>query len=247
VLRKLLICGLAAGAFAGVLATGFAEVAGEPAIDEAISFEQGQAAPAEEAHTQELVSRGVQSGVGLPSAALIYGIALGGLFALAFAAAYGRVGHASPARTALWLAAVAFVVVFLVPFIKYPATPPAVGDPETIGDRTLLYVIMVAISVLAAVAALRVRAALSRRGSPPAAVLVAGASYLLAVLVAGIVMPAVDEVPAEFPATTLWDFREASVGVQAVLWGGIGVVFAATAKRVMAGQSIVPRSFHTDS
>ena len=86
---------------------------------------------------------------------------MGGLFALAFAAVYGRVGRASPATTALWLAGAAFLVVFLVPFLKYPANPPAVGDPETINDRTLTYLTMVAISVLAAVAALRVRSGLA--------------------------------------------------------------------------------------
>ena len=66
----------------------------------------------------------------------MYGLALGGLFALAFAFAYGRVARASPRATALWLAAAAFVVVYLVPFLKYPANPPAVGDPDTIGRRT---------------------------------------------------------------------------------------------------------------
>ena len=234
-LRRLVICGLIAGLCGGLLAAGFGKVAGEPAIDEAVAYEEARSGPAH--HEDEpLVSRGVQSGAGLFSASVIIGLSMGGLFALAFAVFYGRVGRASPARTALWLAFAAFVVVALVPFAKYPANPPAVGDPETIGDRTLAYLTMVAISVLAAIAGVRVRAA-------------AGAAagiglYLLVVLVAGIAMPAVNEVPGDFPATTLWDFRVASLGMQLVLWAALGAVFAATAPRVMAGKPIFARRRH---
>ena len=101
-------------------------------MDRAIAFEQQQAASAHD-HQEEapVVSRAVQKSFGLVTAAVVYGLSLGGLFALAFAAVYGRVGRASPARTSVLLAAFAFVVVFLVPFVKYPANPPSVGDPDT--------------------------------------------------------------------------------------------------------------------
>ena len=144
-IRNLLVCGFIAGACGGLLATGFAELAGEPAINSAISFEEAQAEAAGQAPEPEMVSRDIQRSVGLLTAAVVYGLALGGLFALAFAAIYGRVGRVSPAKTALWLAAGAFVVVYLVPFLKYPANPPSVGNPDTIGHRTLLYVVMIAI------------------------------------------------------------------------------------------------------
>src|SRR5690606_16859101 len=99
------------------------------------------------------VSRGLQKSAGLLTAALVYGVALGGIFALVFAVCYGRVARAGPRATAYGLAAAAFVVVYLVPFLKYPAGPPGATDPATIGRRTLLYVTMVAVSVLAAIAA----------------------------------------------------------------------------------------------
>jgi predicted cobalt transporter CbtA len=141
VLRKLLICGLVAGLIAGLVAFGFMTVAGEPAVDQAIAYEEAHSPPAEQEAAP--VSRGTQKGLGLLTASTVYGLALGGIFALVFAYAYGRVGRASPSRTALWLAAAAFVVVYLVPFVKYPPNPPAVGDPDTIGDRTALYLVMV--------------------------------------------------------------------------------------------------------
>jgi lysylphosphatidylglycerol synthetase-like protein (DUF2156 family) len=240
-LRNLLICGLIAGACAGVLATGFAELAGEPSIGNAISFEARQAKAAGHAPEHELVSRGVQRTAGLFTAAVVYGLALGGLFALTFGYVYGRVGRTSPRSTALSLAPSAFVVLFLVPFIKYPAVPPGVGNPETIRYRTMLYVAMIAISLLAAIAAVRVRRATSARVSQASARAIAGVVYIAIVVVAGLALPAVNEVPRAFPATTLWQFRQASVGMNAILWATIGLVFAAAAPRVMAGGPVLAR------
>ena len=112
------------------------------------------------------------------------------------------------------MAAGAFVVLYLVPFIKYPANPPSVGDPDTISKRTALYLIMILISLLAAVAAVRLRKVLSERWSGSTATLVAGFGYLLVVVVAGALLPPINEVPKTFPAVTLFRFREASLGMQ---------------------------------
>jgi predicted cobalt transporter CbtA len=215
-LRNLLICGLIAGVCAGTLAAGFATVTGEPAIDRAIAYEGAHAGP---------VSREVQKSAGLLTATVVYGLSLGGLFAIAFAVAYGRVGRATPRATAYGLAAAAFVVVFLVPFLKYPASPPGATDPETIGTRTLAYATMVAISLLAATAAFRVRRS---RGNLAAAVL-----FVVVVGAAGLALPAFHEVPGDFPASTLWSFRAASIGTQAVIWLTIGLMFGPLAQRTM--------------
>jgi uncharacterized membrane protein YidH (DUF202 family) len=240
-LRNLLICGLIAGLCGGLLATGFAEIVGEPQANRAISFESARDKAAGMPEEAPIVSRTMQRSFGLLTAAVVYGLSLGGLFALAFAAAYGRIGRASPARTSLWLALGAFVTVYLVPFIKYPANPPAIGDPNTIGKRTALYVTMIAISLLAALAAARFRAALRANRSESTSTLAAGALYLVIVIVAGLALPTINEVPATFPAVTLFKFREASIGMQLVIWTTIGLVFAATSQRVMAGKSIFGR------
>ena len=97
-LRTLLIWGMLAGACGGLLATGFAEIAGEPAINRAIAFEDAQAKAAGEAPAPELVPRDIQRSFGLITAALVYGLALGGIFALVFAGVYGRVTRGSPSR-----------------------------------------------------------------------------------------------------------------------------------------------------
>lgn len=246
-LRKLLICGLVAGLAGGLLATGFVSLAGEPAVDRAIAYEDGQGRAAarpgmhEEAAAPAPVSRSLQKSAGLLTAAVVYGLALGGLFALVFAVVYGRIVRASPRATAYGLAAAAFTVVSLVPFLKYPASPPGATDPSTIGRRTALYVAMIAISVLAVVAASRVRPALERRFDGHAANLGAGLVFLVIVVAAGLALPSVHEVPRDFPASTLWRFREASLGMQAVLWLTIGLAFAPAAQRAMSGQPIIPR------
>jgi predicted cobalt transporter CbtA len=232
-LRTLLICGLIAGACAGLVAAGFASVAGEPAVDRAIAAEQSKTPPGTPAEP-ELVSRDIQKSVGLVTAAVVYGLAMGGVFALVFALVYGRVATASPSRTALWLAGAAFVVIFLVPYLKYPSAPPAVGDPESIDRRTALFVTMIAASVLSAIAAVRIRRQLlaDERLRPHATLLGVGA-YLVLVVLAGVALPAVHEIPRDFPATTLWQFREATVGMQAILWATIGLVFSVLAQRAM--------------
>jgi predicted cobalt transporter CbtA len=239
--RKLLICGLLAGLVAGILAFGFQRLAGEPAVDQAIAYEEAHAPPLKPGEKPEAapVSRDTQKSVGLLTATVVYGVALGGIFALVFAYAYGRVKRASPAITAAWLAAAAFVVVYLVPFVKYPGSPPSVGADDTIEKRTLLYLAMVWISILAAVAAVRLWRTFARSLQPQAAVLLAALCYLVVVVVAGVALPGIHEVPADFPATTLWRFREASVGGQLVIWTTIGIVFGVTAQRVMTGRPII--------
>ena len=233
-IRNLLICGLLAGVVGSGLAIAFAEVVGEPAVDKAITLERSRAGLGATKQDPPMVSRGLQQAVGLPVATLLYGSAVGGLFALAFAFVYGRVGRVSPAGTAMWLAAAAFVVVFLVPFLKYSSNPPGVGLPGTIGLRSALYATMVAISLLAAVGAVRIRHLVAMRIASARATTVAIASYVAIVVIAGLVLPTVQEVPPDFPATMLWEFRRSAVGMQLILWTGIGITFAILAQRVMA-------------
>ena len=142
-----------AGALAGLLADGFAWILGEPQVDVAIGFEQHVHAAPGEASQPEIVSRAVQSTAGLLTGIVVYGCAVGGIFSLLFAYAYGRIGSLQPRATAAMLAAAGFLTLILLPQIKYPANPPPIGEPETIAARTALYFTMIALSVIAAVAA----------------------------------------------------------------------------------------------
>src|SRR6188472_4360672 len=167
--QALLVRGMIAGAIAGLLAFGFAWVFGEPQIEQAIAFEEfmQKAAQAASHHGDataaaeepELVSRAVQAGLGLFTAVVVYGAGIGGLFAIVFAFAYGRIGRLDARATAALLAAGGLLSVVIVPFLKYPANPPAVGHHDTLGIRTALFLTMIAISI----AALTLAVGLGRR------------------------------------------------------------------------------------
>lgn len=68
----------------------FGYVFGEPGVEGGIAFEDHTAAHAGEAPGVELVSRGVQSTLGLAVSMLLYGVAIGGIFALVYAVVYVR-------------------------------------------------------------------------------------------------------------------------------------------------------------
>jgi len=253
---RLLLRGMLVGIIAGLLCFGFLKVVGEPQVDRAIAFEtqldkakaeaagqaliaKGLPAPKEEPEP-ELVSRRVQAGIGLFTGVMIYNIAFGGLFALAFALAYGRMGDFGPRSTAALMAILGLIAVYIVPNLKYPASPPSVGDPATIAPRTALYFSMIAISLAAMIAAGMLRLRLLARHGAWNAFLIAAATYLLVVIVVGLALPAVNEVPKGFPAVVLWQFRVASLGAQLIMWTTIGLVFGAVTER--AHQRAQPRS-----
>ncbi len=231
--RTLLVRGLLLGLLAGLVAGGFAFAFGEPRVDDAIALEEAAAQTAahddaaEEAahdHGEEAeVSRPAQK-AGLFLATGLYGLAVGGVFALVFAGLRGRVGPRSDGRLALAAAGTAFGAVILVPFVKYPANPPAVGDPETINSRTLLYVVMILVGLAATAIAVATARRVTTAGDWARGV-AAVAAFLVPVIAAWWLLPTVDEVPDGFPATLLWQFRLASIGTQLVFWTAFGVLF----------------------
>jgi hypothetical protein len=156
---------------------------------------------------------------------------------LVFAYAYGRVGRLSPRGTAALLAAGGFVALILVPQIKYPANPPSIGDPATIGPRTALYFTMIALSVIVAVAAVSTGRQLARRLGAWNGAMAAGGAYLVVIAAGMLILPPVDEVPADFSATTLWHFRLASLGIELVLWTVLSLVFGILAERRLAAKA----------
>jgi Probable cobalt transporter subunit (CbtA) len=225
VVSGLLLRGLIAGVFAGLLAAGFFFLAGEPSIDRAIAYETA----AEQAEAQrpepEIVSRSVQCGAGLLTACMVYGVAIGGLYSLVFALAYGRSNGLDAKALSALLAFAGFVAMVLVPELKYPANPPAIGAAETIGARIALYFALLAISLHAMILAATLAPVLSVRLGAWNGVLVSIAVFVAVAGLADLALPSTDEVPVNFPASVLWNFRLASIGVRALLWAALGLAF----------------------
>jgi predicted cobalt transporter CbtA len=229
--RSLLVRGMLVGLVAGLLALGFASRFGEPQVDQAIGFEHARAIALGEQPAPATVSRSVQRSLGLATAVGAYGVALGGMFGLAFAVAWGRIGGFGARATAALLASAGFITVELVPFLKYPPNPPAVGNPDTIGHRTTLYFAMIAVSALVAAETVWFGRRVAPRLGNWNATLLALGLYLVLITIAQIALPPVDGVPPGFPATVLWRFRLAALGTQAVIWATFGLLFGALTER----------------
>jgi hypothetical protein len=240
---SLLWRGMIVGFVAALLSFGLLKTVGEPAVDRAIAFEsamdeakakaeydgavaRGENPPPAEPD-YEIVSRPVQAGIGLFTGVTIYNLAFGGLFALAFAICYRRIGDFCPRVTAALIAISGFVAIYAVPILKYPANPPSIGNPDTIGLRTAIYFGMILLSFGSMIAAWNVRNRLVDQLGAWNATLVGAAVFLVAVIIFALVMPPLNEVPEGFPAVVLWQFRMASLGAQAIMWTVLGLGFGA--------------------
>ncbi len=234
--------GMAAGLLAGLLAGLFAFVVGESLLDRDWV---GGNRPAGEpqfcrSHAGWWRERPRRRGRGLqrihPEGGLFFatglsGTFVGGLFGVTFAFFRERLASRSDWGRSMSLAAAISAGAALIPFLKYPANPPTVGDPATIGLRTEAYFMMVALSLLAVLTAWYAAHRLRERGMElPVRHLAVGLVFacVVAVLFGG--LPATAD-PGEFPAGLLWNFQISSIGTQLVLWTGLGVVFGLLCER----------------
>jgi hypothetical protein len=232
---KFILRGLIIGIFAGLLAFGYAKTFGEPAVTVAVQLEDthaeqeraeaikaGKTPAPEEA---EMFSRDIQTGVGLLTGMVGVGAGIGAVFGVLFAFAYGRLGALGAKSTAGLLGLMGLVTAYVVPALKYPANPPTVGSAETIKLRTGLYFLMIGLSILATLGGLFLRGKLIPKFGAWTASVIAGIVYIVVLFVVFALLPSINEVPSDFPAVTMWDFRIASLGIQTVLWGATAILF----------------------
>ncbi len=232
---KFILRGLIIGIVAGLLTFGYAKTYGEPNVAVAIQLEDThaeqekaeaiKAGKTPEAEEPEMFSRDIQTGVGLLTGTVAVGAGLGAEFGVLFAFAYGRLGNLGPKATAGLVGLMGLVTVYVVPALKYPANPPTVGLPETIKLRTGLYFLMIGLSILTTLGGLFLRGKLIPRFGAWTASVIAAIVYLIVLFVIFAILPYINEVPADFPAPTLWSFRIASLGMQTILWGVTAILF----------------------
>jgi predicted cobalt transporter CbtA len=229
--KRIIARGLMAGAIGGVLAFLFARTFVEPVIARALEYEEAH----EQGHDHgvELFTRGVQANVGMGFGVLAFSVAMGALFAVVYCVAYGRVGNLSPRLLSVLLAGGMFLSLYVIPFLKYPPSPPAVSLEETIRQRTLLYLLMVVLSAALLVAAVYLGHRLVAQFGHWSATLIGAGCYVVAISLVMLMLPTIDETPGDFPADVLYEFRLYSLGTQLVLWAIIGLVFASMAHRLL--------------
>ena len=209
-----LVSGFSAGTIHGLINLGVIE----PFLDKAIGIEnenlfasgEAQDTPQfwEEFHTYRIWQK-----QGEVIAGGMLGLSIGALFGLVFA--YSR--HILPGQNhikkALFLAGIMWFTIFFIPFLKYPANPPTVGDPDTILLRTSLYVALVALSGLGALGFSKIY----NKVKNPARKFVIPLGYAFYISVIFIIMP---ENPDELiaPSDLINGFRIASASTVTVFW-----------------------------
>src|SRR3954451_7867667 len=123
--RRIIWRGLLAGAIGGLVAFLFARGSAEPQIQQPIDYEDGRDHAQEALNSAagiaphehgETFSRAVQGNVGICVCMILFGVAMGMLFAVAYALCLGRTGRLRPRTLALLVAGGGFLGVYLVPF-----------------------------------------------------------------------------------------------------------------------------------
>lgn len=266
--KQFILRGLAAGIAAGLLAFIFSRIFAEPIIQHAIDYESGRDAAQQTLDKaaglhiadegKDPFTRGVQRGVGIGTALILFGAAMGGIFSVTYISAARRWTNVRPRVLALGVAGAAFLAIYLLPFLKYPANPPSIGHPDTIKDRSALYLVMVIASIAALAFGMFVRDRLAPRmgGWNAALAGVLGVAVLLAIVM--IVLPPLGhlhenvkefgrhatETPLPlkdpqghivfpgFPADDLFRFRLYAVANQFILWTTTGLIFGALVERM---------------
>ena len=213
---------LLAGAIAGTILGAINQVAVEPYIDYAVELEMqntnqsNQIISPAEFTAYRLWQRG-----GEMLAGTILGLSIGSLFGIVFAYTHNSVPGSNNKKKALIVAGIMWFVLFLIPALKYPANPPAVGDPETIYYRQSLYV---AFLVISGFSALGLAFLYRKMGALNIKKAIIPAAYAAIISGAYLAMPANPD-PINAPTDLVMGFRITSAITISVFWGLLGVIF----------------------
>ena len=214
-----IISGALAGAIHGTV--NFAIV--EPYLDQAIGIENENlfASGEEDDNPQfwaDYEEYRVWQKSGQVLAGMILGVAMGSLFGIVYALSRNSLPGKNDVAKALVLAAIMWVTVYLIPFLKSPSNPPTVGDAETVVLRSILYVSFIAISGFGALAFYKLSKKLQSDKKYLGLV-----GYAVFIIAAFIVMPEnPDEVTA--PMNLVNEFRLMSVLGVTSFWISVGFI-----------------------
>lgn len=213
IVKAVLIAALAAA----MLTATFHFVFTERVIQQAIELEeQAQSAGGEE---RPVVSRPAQKAglfVGFLMYGVVAGLFLGGLYFIVRRWLSGT----SSGKLGFLLALAAYWSVALFPFLKYPANPPGVGDPETIYHRQQLYLGIIGLSLAGGILAYALYRSLTKlRGKRLTGLLwvlplTVYGSYMLVIY---LVMPTSSD-PVSVPMELVSKFRALSLAGLTLFW-----------------------------
>lgn len=217
---------LISGCFAGVIQglTNLAIV--EPYLDEAIGIEnQNLFASGEEENIPEFWAeynsyRYWQKG-GQVLAGAILGTSIGALFGIVFVYSKDVLPGSNYMKKTLILAGIMWLTLYLIPFLKYPANPPTVGDADTVVLRGILYLSFIAISGFAAVGFYQLSKKIQGKKK-----IVSIIGYVAFISCVFIMMPPTPD-PVVAPMELVDGFRVMSVVAVSVFWISLGILVGA--------------------
>jgi hypothetical protein len=241
--------GALAGLLAGVLSFVFTRIFVEPLIDKSIDYETGRgeilnalrsaAGLPTEAEGPEIFSRSFQSTIGVATGLIAISVAFGALVAVAFILLDGRFSI-RPRVLAWWIAAFGFLGFFLLPFVKYPANPPAVGHEFTIVPRTQLYLTMVVASLVLLAGAVYLARRLSKRWGTGRAVLASGLAFLVVFGVLLAWLPPLGDLASNVASQHDLGFAKATTETPQPITNTLGSTLTVDGKTYAAGQLVYP-------
>ena len=226
---------LLAGAIAGTILGAINQVAVEPYIERAIEpemLQQNTTAQSGQVITNpaEFAAYRFWQKGGEIIAGTILGLSIGSLYGIVFAYTRGSIsGTNNNKKKALIVAGIMWLVLFLMPALKYPPNPPAVGNPETIYYRQSLYVAFLAISGFSALGLAflyRKMMVASSNNTKKKAIIIPSAVYAAIMAGAYLAMPANPD-PINAPIDLVIGFRITSAITISMFWAVLGVIFGA--------------------
>ena len=142
---------LLSGCFAGTIYGALNLLIVEPYLDDAINIENqqlfstGEEIDGPQFWVEYYEYRSWQKG-GEVLAGAILGTSIGSLFGIVYALSKKSLPSGNNIGKTMILAGLMWFTLFVIPFLKYPANPPTVGDGETVVLRGILYLALIAIS-----------------------------------------------------------------------------------------------------
>lgn len=217
---------LFAGAIAGTILGIVNQVTVEPYIEHAVELEMQNAVQSGQAiNSDEFTAYRFWQKGGEIVAGTILGLSIGSLFGIIFVYTHNSIPGSNNKKKALIVAGIMWSVLFLIPALKYPANPPAVGDPETIYYRQTLYIAFLAISGFSALGLAFLYRKMGSSSRKVAAVVIP-AVYAVIITGAYFAMPSNPD-PINAPMDLVIGFRIASAITLTLFWGLLGVIFGA--------------------
>jgi predicted cobalt transporter CbtA len=212
---------LSSGVIAGIILAFLNLGIVEPTIDKAIALEvQKQVSSGENVNMSELIDYRYWQKAGAFAGGAIYGAGLASLFGVVFVFARSKLPGKNNKQKAVLLAGIMWLVLFLMVALKYPANPPAVGDPETIYYRETLYVGYIMISGLAALgmAVIWIRTRMNSKK------IIIPLMYAAIMVTAYVVMPSNPD-KIEISIDLIQTFRILTAITIGIFWGILGIIF----------------------